>query len=251
MASLCSQADTDGENNGERDVLMQYTMSEVHDYQGYIRAAPPNGLDCLNIDKFHRYLAYRSENTVPDAPPYTILARTRFAVLGSISISHATSRATFPVDTISSFLDDARVPHLEADINFRCTHGDGNEWEAVISYRHFIVARIYGCALSEESPCCPTRTCVAIGYIEMPAGPARNFVLVVSEKALSKVVGMAALVAPSAALEPLMGPRSAAVETHVPCFISRAALPDRAREPRLVGPAGERRGTLCDANRRL
>ncbi|KAJ7654595.1 hypothetical protein DFH06DRAFT_1133365 [Mycena polygramma] len=174
-----------------------------------IRAAPPNGLDRLNIDKFHQYLAYRSET------------RTHLVVLGSISINYATSHATSPIDTISSFLDDARVPHLEADIKFRYTHGDGNEWEAVISYRP-----------SEESPCCASRTCVAIGCNEMPAGPAGNFAfrvfrIVVSEKALLKITS-AALVAPSAALEPLMGSRSAAVETHVPLFISSAALPDRA-----------------------
>ncbi|KAJ6478166.1 hypothetical protein C8R47DRAFT_1288584 [Mycena vitilis] len=125
MASHRSQADTDGE-----------------DYQGYTHVSPPNGLDSFNISKFHQYLAYRSENTVPDVPSYTILVRTRLVVLGRISINQATSRATSPVDTISSFLDDARVPHLEADINFRCTHGDGNEneWEAVISYRLLKVA---------------------------------------------------------------------------------------------------------------
>ncbi|KAJ6461893.1 hypothetical protein C8R47DRAFT_1240484 [Mycena vitilis] len=172
MASHCCQADANCENNGEHDVLiMQCTMHDDH----FICAAPPNGLDCLNIDKFHQYLAYRSENTVPDAPPYKILVRTRLVVLGIISINYATSHATSPIDTISTFLDDARVPHLEADINFRCTHGDGNEWEAVISYRHFIVARIYGCALDEESPCCPDRPCVAIGYNEMAAGPAWDF----------------------------------------------------------------------------
>ncbi|KAJ6490777.1 hypothetical protein C8R47DRAFT_459332 [Mycena vitilis] len=131
MASHCCQADANCENNGEHDVLMQCTMHDDH----FICAAPPNGLDCLNIDKFHQYLAYRSENTVPDAPPYKILVRTRLVVLGIISINYATSHATSPIDTISTFLDDARVPHLEADINFRCTHGDGNEWEAVISYR--------------------------------------------------------------------------------------------------------------------
>ncbi|KAJ7642985.1 hypothetical protein DFH06DRAFT_1477227 [Mycena polygramma] len=137
-ASAAPTRCTEGENGGCKDTRIPSVSSASND------------VDSLNIEKFHQCLTFRSQNPVPDAPAYTVSARTHPAIVCSVVVDHY---KTCPHDIVSGFLHDTGVPHLEANISFKGTQEGMDVWERVIWYKDVTVARIYGCGT--ESPSAP------------------------------------------------------------------------------------------------